>query len=216
MRQSDDDYLRQPSSIFAMDDLEIELYVAVRRHLLKGAARAGMARLVCLPSLDRPAWWVRIRKIENGSSTPDFEIETAKANRPLLSVRIRGSETITGINKIDLRRGHAPIDEGTAEQISSIWEQAIRASRYPPPPKDVIRLKTDGEIYIFDCDARGGYLAGQTHSPDSGSLSRELTEIAARLFEYAEAPSEKRDSLLPEIRKRLSNIGARQQRLLSP
>lgn len=111
---------------------------------------------------------------------------------------------------VDINRRRAALDPELAAQIRGLFKTEILGSRYPQ--SDEQRVILDGTVYEFSTFVLGlGLVCAETHSPDEGSVARQLVELTEALEELASAAEEDRQKSVSQIRSLLEHFDSRLQ-----
>lgn len=106
--------------------------------------------------------------------------------------------------EVDAARSDAPLRDGTAHLLETVWSRMLARTRYPTG--HLIGL--DGVTYLVaHWDVHAGYRSGETWSPEKGSRTEALVTLSEHMAGYAQAPSTAgEDALASEARALLARL----------
>jgi hypothetical protein len=204
------DHLVPEEAVLSLDEEDWEYAKRLRTVLLKDAPYYHLARAVCLPS-PAPEWAVTVVREDADFTTPDdqlkYYVEYVVVDKSLWDPN--------KIQDVKVKKSRANLDRKTAEAVQEVWRVMLRAVRYPDKDRDGL----DGETYRFSRGVplldrgrppqlAGGFEHGQIWSPDDGSMTSELVEIAESLKKYAQSRPEEREKLQTEILAKSNRLKA--------
>ncbi len=99
----------------------------------------------------------------------------------------------------------APISESTTTLLEKVWDEMLARVRYPKPDEIIIGL--DGANYHVSHYKRGvGDRSGHTWSPEKGSNTGALVELAEEFRRYAIADETERSQIEIAITKKAKSL----------
>jgi hypothetical protein len=98
----------------------------------------------------------------------------------------------------------APRDKQAADTITDACRNVLLRVRYTSPGAGA-----DGTSYHAGHWIRGAFLAGQTWSPDKGTIASDFVEMETTLKAYADADANKRALLEADLLKKARALRAR-------
>jgi len=115
--------------------------------------------------------WAELQKVIHREPSKDGYYSFAPEVQQRILPQIRSN----------VKKAEAEIDVQTAKILEHLWETMLSRIRYP----DIKVLGLDGENYHFANGVKGrGYRVGKVWSPEKGTPSYELIEIAKSLKDY--------------------------------
>lgn len=140
------------------------------------------ARMVLRPSFGGRPWHTGIRQTQTG-----YEIFFGQPDQSLWEIR-PDSGTAGRLSKwaaeAKMTRRTVPIDSSAAQEVASVWKEAILRTRYP---RGDLYIVMDGVGAHFSRWVHGrGMISGTTHSPPSGSVASALMSLGILIARHAQ------------------------------
>jgi hypothetical protein len=143
----------------------------------------------------------KVMKTQLWSEMPDQIEQRTNDSKAALAAAI-------ALLKKPVDRASAPISESTTALLEQVWDEMLARVHYPNPDDTVIGL--DGVNYHASHYKFGiGYRSGTTWSPEKGSNTGALIELAEELRRYAIADSKERPQIEAAIVKIANNLLAK-------
>jgi len=102
-----------------------------------------------------------------------------------------------------VERQEAEIESDTAKLLETVWETALSQVKYEENEKQGL----DGEtIHYANFTLGVGYRAGQAWSPDNGTITKELAELAKALREYPMLSGANRKTALKSMQSKAQTL----------
>jgi hypothetical protein len=191
------DDLEPNQGVLSAFDLAVPLEVALREALLDEGVRRN-CQLVAVPSFGRE-WCVYL--VRDEEKTPQLVFRevrrqlSAEMSKLLSesghSIRPDSQRAALAKLKIDVDTLTVPLTSDTADVLEQTWWGMLARVRYREHTLSV----RDGADYFVSQWAHGAVRSGQTWSPEKGTRTAALIQLAEKMRDLAKAPTESRSDL---------------------